>query len=170
MGDALYQLLCLTETVPTEHTEVQNIIHRHASNTNGYSALYEIMECIHPLLNPEAQLSAPQSINCTDIHEYYNQLDSYFLYNSFEGIRFTARRQVNIFLEGLDASYAPEISQIRQQMRTWKDDDATPPDDLRITPLAQTIESIMAEEAINCYVDPRVDTRILHRNYCIISS
>jgi len=113
MADALYQLLQLPDTMPMEHTEVRNIINCHASNTNGYSALYEIMERIHPHLNPDAKLNPPQSVNYSDIHEYYNQLDAYFLHNSFEGIHFNPRRQVNIFLEGLDQSYAPAILLIR---------------------------------------------------------
>ncbi len=146
MADALYQLLALTDTISMEHAEVRNIIHRHASNTDGYSALYEIMERIHRLLNPDAKLSAPLSINCTDIHDYYNQLDSYFLHNSLEQVHFTPRRQVNIFLEGLDSSYATAISQIRQQLRTWREDEANPPSNLCITALARTVERIMQEE------------------------
>jgi hypothetical protein len=118
MADALYQLLILTDTIPTEYTELRNILHRHASNTDGYSSLYEIMERIHPLLNANAKLNPPLSINCTDIHDYINLLDSYFLHNWLEGIHFTARQQVNIFLNGLDSSYAAAISQIKQQMRS----------------------------------------------------
>ncbi len=147
MADALYQLLALTDTVSMEHTEVCNIIHRHASNTDGYSALYEIMERIHPILNADAKLSAPLSINCTDIHEYYNRFDSYLLHNSLKEVYFTPRRQINIFLEGLDSSYATAISQIRQQLRTWRDDETKPPPDLCITSLARTIECIMQEES-----------------------
>jgi hypothetical protein len=78
-------------------------------------------------------------VNCSDIHEYYNQLDAYFLHNSFEGIHFNPRRQVNIFLEGLDQSYAPAILQIRQQLRAWKEED-NPPEDLRLTSLPCTVD------------------------------
>jgi hypothetical protein len=91
MAIALYQLLNHIDTIPTEHTEVRNIIQRHASNADGYSALYEIMERIHPLLNPDAKLQAPLSINSTDIHDYYNQVDSYLLHNSLEEVYFTPR-------------------------------------------------------------------------------
>jgi hypothetical protein len=127
MADALYQLLILPDTVPPEYTDIRNILNRHASNTDGYASLYEIMERIHPLLNADAKLNAPLSINCTDIHDYINLLDSYFLHNRLEGIHFTARRQVNIFLNGLDSSYATAISQIKQQMHsTWHEDDNTP--------------------------------------------
>lgn len=147
MADALYQLLALTETIPVEHTGIHNIVHHHAANTDGYSALYDIMERIHPLLNTDAKLSTPMSINCSDIHDYYNQLDSYFLHNSLEGLHFTPCQQVNIFLEGLDLSYAPAISQIRQQIRsTWREDDVTPPQDLSLHNLARTIEQIMQED------------------------
>jgi hypothetical protein len=108
MADALYQLLALIDTTPMEHTEVWNIIQRHANTTDGYAALYEIMERIHPLLNPDAKLQAPMSINCTDIHDYSNQINSYFLYNSLENVHFTQRQQINIFLKG-DSSYATTI-------------------------------------------------------------
>jgi len=145
MADALYQLLQLPEIIPLEHTEVRNILHHHASNTDGYSALYEIMERIHPHLNPDAKLSPPQSINCSDIHEYYNQLTAYFLHNSFEKVHFNPRRQVNIFLEGLDQSFAPAILQIRQLLRTWKDEEQ-PPEDLKLTSLPRTVERIMQEQ------------------------
>jgi phage FluMu protein Com len=147
MADALYQLLILTDTITTEYTELRNILHRHASNTDGYSSLYEITERIHPLLNADAKLNAPLSINCTDIYDYINLLDSYFLHNRLEGIQFTARRQVNIFLNGLDSSYAAAISQIKQQMRSsWHEDDNTPPPDLTITSIARTIEQIMQDD------------------------
>jgi len=91
MANALYQLLALTDTIPSKYTDIRNIIHRHATNTDGYSTLYEITECNHPLLNADAKLSLPLSSNCTDIHDYYNQLDSYFLHNSLEGLHFTER-------------------------------------------------------------------------------
>lgn len=144
MADALYQLLALTATVSTE---IRNIIHRHASKTDGYSALYEIVERIHPLLNADAKLPIPLSINCTDIHDYYHQLDSYFLHNSLEGLNYTERRMVHYFLDGLDTSFAPAVRQIRQQMRTlWRDDYTTPPPGLAITEIAQTVEQIMQEE------------------------
>ena len=91
MADALYQLLALIDTVGTEHTEVRNILQRYATHTNGYAALYEIMERIHPALNPDAKLTAPLSINCHDIHDYANQLDAYLLHNSLENVHFTPR-------------------------------------------------------------------------------
>jgi hypothetical protein len=147
MANALYQLLILTDTIPSEYTDIRNILHRQASNTDGYSSLYEIMECIHLLLNADAKLNAPLSIKCTDIHGYINLLDSFFLHNRLEGIHFMARRQVNIFLNGLDSSYSSAISQIKQQMRsTWRDDDNSPPLDLTITSIARTIEQIMQED------------------------
>jgi hypothetical protein len=146
MADALYQLLQLPDTVPLEHTEVRNIINRHAAKTDGYSALYEIMERIHPHLNPDAKLSPPQSTNCSNIHEYYNQLDAYFLHNSFENIHFNPWRQVHIFLEGLDQSYAPAILQIRQLLCIWRDED-NPPEDLRLPSLPRMVERIIQEQS-----------------------
>lgn len=91
MATALHQLLHHINTLPSKHTEVQNILQRHASNADGYSALYEIMERIHPLLNPDAKLQAPLSLNSTDIHGYYNQVDSYLLHNSLAEVYFTPR-------------------------------------------------------------------------------
>lgn len=147
MANALYQLLALQDTVPPEHTEIRNIINRYSKNTDGYSALYEIMERTHPLLNPDAKLHPPSSTDCSDIHEYYNQLDSFFLYAKLkDGRQFTPRSQVHMFLDGLDASYAPAIRHIRQDMRAWKKSEHTPPDDLIITALATTVDRIMREE------------------------
>ncbi|MFN9981870.1 MAG: hypothetical protein ACK53Y_18235, partial [bacterium] len=49
MADALYQFLILPDTIPSEYTDIRNILNRHASNTDGYSSLYKIMERINPL-------------------------------------------------------------------------------------------------------------------------
>lgn len=144
MADAFYQLLQLPETIPSEHTEVRNILNRHASTTDGYSALYEIMERIHRHLNPDAKLSPPLSVNCLDIHKYYNQLDTYFLHNSFENVVYHPCQQVNIFLEGLDKTYALAILQIKQLLRAWREDDP-PPDDLQFQSLPRRVEWIMQE-------------------------
>jgi hypothetical protein len=161
MATALYQLLNLSDTIPHEHTEVRNIIQRHAFNTDGYSALYEIMAQIHPLLNPDAKLQPPQSINCTDIHEYYNQLDSYFLHSRLKhSLMFTPRQQVNQFLDGLDSSYTPAIRQIRQHMMMWRNEQHEPPEDLLITSLVSTVECIMQEEAGM----PIIQTMTHHQN------
>jgi hypothetical protein len=149
MTDALYQLLALTDTVAMEHTEVRNIIQWYATNTDGYATLYEIMERIHPILNPDAKLHAPLSINCSDIHDYANQLDSYFLHNSLENVHYTARCKVNIFLEGLDSSFASAIRQIRQQLRSWPEGDTQLPPDLNLNALPRLVEIIMQEEEHN---------------------
>lgn len=147
MANSLYQLLALPETVSSDHTEVRNIIHRHSGNTDGYSTLYGIMERIHPLLNPDAKLETPDTTNCSDIHDYANQMDSYFLHAKMkDGRQFTPRMQVNMFIDGMDPTYAPAIRQIRQQMRSWKKGDLVPPDDLVITELPRTVERIMNEE------------------------
>jgi len=146
MADPLYQLLALSDTVSAEHTEVRNIIQRHATHTDGYAALYEIMERIHPLLNPDAKLQTPLSINCTDIHDYSNQLHSFFLHQSLENIQYTQRRKINMFLDGLDTSYATAVRQLRQQLRSWPESKKEPPNDLRLEALPRTIETIMNEE------------------------
>jgi hypothetical protein len=145
MANALYQLLVSPDTIPFEYTEIRNIIHRNASTTDGYSTMYEIMEQIHPALNQDAKLVQPQSINCTDIHDYYKQYDSYLLHNSLMGVEYTTRRKVNIFIEGLDSTYEPAIQRIRQHMMTWRKGETEPPDDLQIPVLAQTVERIMLE-------------------------
>jgi hypothetical protein len=44
MGTALYQLLLLPDTIPSEFSEVKGIIARHASHRDGFSAMYTIME------------------------------------------------------------------------------------------------------------------------------
>lgn len=59
MAHTLYQLLALIDTVGPEHTEVRNILQRYDTHTNGYAALYEIMERIYLALNPDAKLTAP---------------------------------------------------------------------------------------------------------------
>ncbi len=167
MSTALYQLLNSIDTIPSDHTDVRNIIIRHASQADGYNALYEIMERINPLLNPDAKLQAPQSINSTDIHDYYNQVDSYFLHNSLEEIFFTTRRQINIFIEGLDPSYTPAIQELRRQMRTWKKHDPEPPDDLKLQSIASTVERIMQEDVctpiIRTTIRPQPSSRLKSR-------
>jgi hypothetical protein len=125
---------------------VCNIIQRYANNTDGYVALYEIMERIHPLLNPDAKLQAPLSINCTDIHDYSNQFHSYIPHNSLENVHFTQRRQINIFLDGLDSSYSMALRQIRQQLRNWPETNSDPPPPLQLEALPRTIKTIMVED------------------------
>jgi hypothetical protein len=67
MADALYQLFALIDTIPMEYTKICNIIQHNVANTDGFSALYEIMEHIYPKLNADAKLIALLSINCTEI-------------------------------------------------------------------------------------------------------
>jgi len=69
MSQALYQLLNIGDTSPRDCIELVNIVKKHASSTNGYAALYDIMTQIHPLLNPDAPFPAPSSHDCADIHD-----------------------------------------------------------------------------------------------------
>jgi hypothetical protein len=61
-----------------------NLVKKRASATNGYAVLYDITAVIHPLLNLDAPFPAPHSRDCSDIHEYYNQVNSHFLHNNLE--------------------------------------------------------------------------------------
>ena len=49
MSMALFQLLYQDDTVPEDCIDVCNIVKPQASDTNGYTALHDIMERIHPL-------------------------------------------------------------------------------------------------------------------------
>jgi hypothetical protein len=84
MSIALYQLLSHPETVADDN-DIQDIVTRHAVTADGYSCLYKIMERIHPVLNKNAKLDAlTYTPNCTSIHDYFNQFESYLLYNSLD--------------------------------------------------------------------------------------
>ncbi len=89
MSLALYQLLDQDDMIPRECTKIVNIIKKHAFHTNGYAALYDIMAQIHPLLNPDVPFPTPNSSNCANIHEYYSQVESYFLLSQLEHNYFT---------------------------------------------------------------------------------
>ncbi len=128
-----------------EHTEIQNIIHRNATVSDGYTTLYEIMEQINWVLNQVAKLPQPTSLNCNDIHEYYRQYDSYLLHNHFMGVHFNTCRKVHLFIKGLDPTYDIAIHRMQQQMMIWKKDDPVPPDDLQILVLSRTVEKITME-------------------------
>jgi hypothetical protein len=146
MSIALYQLLSHPETI-AEDSDIQDIVTRHAVTADGYSCLYEIMERIHPVLNKNAKLDAPTyTPNCTSIHDYFNQFESYLLYNSLDHVCFTPRRQVQIFLAGLDHNFEPAIRYIRMLLWTWNEDEPSPPNELRISALPTSVEIVMAEE------------------------
>ncbi len=49
MSMALFQLSDQDDTVPEDCIDVHNIVKCQASDTNGYTALHDIMERIHPL-------------------------------------------------------------------------------------------------------------------------
>jgi hypothetical protein len=140
MSHALYHLLDQDDTIPRECTEVVNIVKKHASRTNGYAALYDIMAQIHPLLNPDAPFPAPSSRNCADVHEYYSQVESYFLHNKLEQNYLTPRKKVQIFLNGLDDSYAAAIRIITQKLKEWPPDQHDPPRFLELDGLPKKID------------------------------
>lgn len=115
-------------------------------NTDGFAALYEIMEHINLTLNLDTKLPVPLPINCSNIHDYSNQLDLFFLYNSVENIHFTPCQQIYKFLEGLDSSYAIATRQIHQKLQAWQETDTNIPPALCLNALLRTIETIMQED------------------------
>ena len=147
MSQALYQLLDSEDTISRDNTEIVNKVTKYASNTNGYATLYDIMAQIHPLLNPDAPFPPPMTKNCTDIHEYYNQVEAYFLHNKLEQNYLTPRKKVQIFLNGMDETYAPAIRILTQKLKEWPQDQHEPPRYLVLDSLPKKIEDIMKEDA-----------------------
>jgi hypothetical protein len=80
-------------------------------------------------------------------HNYFNQFESYLLYNSLDHVCFTPHRQVHFFLAGLDHTFEPVQQYIRMLLRMWNKDDPSMPDELCISVLATTVEQVMAEES-----------------------
>jgi hypothetical protein len=104
------------------------------------------MAQLHPLLNPDVPFPTPNSSNCANIHEYYSQVESYFLHSQLEHNYLTPRKKINIFLSGLDKSYAPAIRLIRQHIQSWPPEQHDPPRFLQLDGLPKKIEEIMTEE------------------------
>ena len=146
MAFSLYQLLAQTSIISGDYTDLRNIINRHAGSQDGYRILYDIMERVHPRLDPDATFPLPQSIETTDIHEYYQQVDSYFMHERFAGRNYKPREQLNIFLRGLDSSYVSAINRIRRNMDTWDPNDSDVPAILDLSSLPNTIEKYMEED------------------------
>ena len=146
MKNTLYLWLAQRTIIGAEHTDLRNIINRHAIRTDGYLVLYEIMERIHPALAPDVVFSAPQSSDYSDIHEYYTYLTSYHMHEQFAGRYYKPREQVNHFLNGLDPSYKPAIKRIRSQMDSWKLNDPVVPDNLILANLPNLVDRYMEED------------------------
>jgi hypothetical protein len=129
-----------------EHTDLRNIVNRHAVSTDGYHVLYEIMQRIHPALDPDVLFTAPQCNDYSDIHEYYNYLTSFIMHEGFAERHYNPREQVNHFLCGLDQSYLPAIKRIRHQMDSWKPSDPNVPEPLILANLPNNVEKYMEED------------------------
>jgi hypothetical protein len=158
MKGTLYHFLAQRSTISTDHTDLRNIINRHAVSTDGYHVLYEIMQRIHPALDPDVIFTAPRIQDYRDIHEYYTYLTSFVMHEGFAGRHYKPREQVNHFLHGLDKSYYPAIKRIRSQMDNWNSSDPNVPDNLILATLPNQVEKYMEED------DKQAIVRRLGRN------
>jgi len=146
MKAALYHFLAQRSIIPSEHIDLRNIINRHVLNTDGYRVLYEIMEWIHPALNPDAVFDPPQSKDYSNIHEYFTYFESFLMHEKFSGRSYKPREQLNKFLAGLDATYQPAIKRISQQMDNWSSTDPVVPKVLELSGLPNKIEKYLEAE------------------------
>jgi hypothetical protein len=105
MTNALYLFLAKNDT-HNDHTDITTRISKYAAEANGYTVLYEIMQLVHPLLNPYAKIERPTTTDSVDIHNYYSKLNTYFLYIKLKEKReFDPRTKAQYFIEGMDATY-----------------------------------------------------------------
>lgn len=146
MKGTLYHFLAQRSIISTDHTDLRNIVNRHAVSTDGYHVLYEIMQRIHPALDPDVLFTAPMCNEYSDIHEYYTYLTSFIMHEGFAGRHYNPREQVNHFLRGLDSSYYPAIKRVRSQMDSWKTSDLNVPENLILANLPNNIEKYMEED------------------------
>jgi hypothetical protein len=146
MKGTLYHFLAQRTIIGAEHTDLRNTINRHAVSTDGYHVLYEIMQRIHPTLDPDVLFTAPQCSDYSDIHEYYTYLTSFLMHEGFVGRHYNPREQVNHSLRGLDQLYYPAIKRIRNQMDDWKPSDPNVPDTLILANLPNNVEKYMEED------------------------
>jgi hypothetical protein len=146
MKSTLYHFLAQLTIIGTEHTDLRNIVNRHAVSTDGYHVLHEIMQRIHPALDPDVLFTAPHCSDYSDIHEYYTYLTPFIMHEGFAGRHYNPREQVNHFLRGLDQSYHPAIKRIRNQMDSWKPSDPNVPDTLILANLPNNVEKYMEED------------------------
>jgi len=148
MKAALYHFLAQRSIIPSDYSDLRNIVNRHVLNTDGYRVLYEIMERIHPALNPDAVFEPPQSKDYTNIHEYFTYFESFIMHEKFSGRTYKPREQLNKFLAGLDSTYQPAIKRIRQQMDNWSSTDPVVPEVLEFSGLPNQIEQYLTAEGV----------------------
>jgi hypothetical protein len=146
MKTTLYHLLAQRSIIPSEYTDIRNIINRNAIQTDGYRVLYDIMKKIHPKLNPDSKFDAPKSADYSDIHEYSLYLTSYFMHEKYLGRAYTPREQVNKFINGLDPTYQVAISKLKGRMITWSQNDPCIPEGLELDNLPILVDEYMEEE------------------------
>jgi len=150
----LYHFLAQCAIISTDHTDLRNIINRHAVSTDGYHVLYEVMQRIHPALDPDVIFTAHMSNDYADIHEYYTYLTSFIMHEGFAGRHYNPREQVNHFLRGLDNSYYPAIKRVHSQMDSWKTSDPEVLENLILANLPNNIEKYMEEDGKQAYLVP----------------
>jgi len=146
MKCTLYHFLAQRTIITLEYTDICNIINRNAMTTDGYRVLYDIMARIHPALNTDNLFTAPRVSDYSDIHEYYAYLDSYLMHEKYSGRVYQPREQLNRFLSGLDATYAPAIARIHNQLDNWNGSDNSVPENLQLTNLPVLIHHYMEDQ------------------------
>jgi hypothetical protein len=146
MKTVLYHFLAQRTIITTTYTDLRNIINRHAVLTDGYQVLYEIMERIHPALDPDVIFTAPQCKDYSDIHEYYTYMSSFVMHEEFAGRHYSPREQLNYFIRGLDSTYNAAIKRIRSQMDGWKASNPNVPDNLVLANLPNLVEKYLEED------------------------
>ena len=145
MKSTLYHFLAQRHIIPPEYNDLRNIINRNALQTDGYRVLYDIMERIHPRLDPDATFDAPISKDYADIHEYYLYVTAYFMHEEYSGRPYTTRQKINKFIKGLDRTYEYAISKVRGHLESWQVSDPIVPDNLKFENLPNKIDKYMEE-------------------------
>jgi hypothetical protein len=164
MKCTLYHFLAQRSIITMEYTDLRNIINRNAMTTDGYRVLYDIMARIHPALNTDNTFTAPRVGDYSNIHEYYTYFDSYLLHEQYSGRKYTPREQLNRFLCGLDASYAPAITRIRHQLDNWNAKDNSVPENLQLTNLPVLVDQYMDDQGDDAGAIIRRLSKGSHRN------
>lgn len=159
MKSTLYQFLAQRNIVTPDNTDIRNIINKHATTTDGYRAMYDIMKRQHPRLNPDIKFKIPVSSDYAGIHEYYNYITAYYTHEQYSGRNYTEREKINQFLDGLDKTYANAVKRIKSQMDTWDLKDPVVPDYLQLDNLPLKIDQYMEEENDGQPVIHRMDKR-----------
>jgi len=162
MAGTLYQKLQSSDFIPLEYTAMRNIINRYAEKNDGYDVLYAMLELVHPALQKDAVMCPPKSSECgDDIRLYAQKFDAWLRYETYANRPYSAREQINKFVNELSPAFAPAISRVRRLLDAWNHYDLTVPEVLKITALPNTIERFMNEEAgtNNAYIRKIHDTR-----------